>query len=652
MKSIFGIGLFIVGQLIVTAQIDTHSFDQDVIESIVDFNAEEQETQQFGEELEYLRSHPIDIANPSYSELLKLPMISPLLAESIILYSDSTNIENINQLRSVSLMTDALFERIVPFITVVHSLPNVDLFDMTRTEAESRSRTEQRLQSTNGTRNGKYLGSTLSTYERTKIKSAYFEAAGLFEKDAGESYRNGLMSGYFIVKETPLFRNLVIGNFNISSAQGLVLSKNISTAKGNDAVGQTRKKGRVISPSVSTDEFRYFQGAASQFQYNNLSMTGFYSSRQLSAGLDTNGIVTSFYTSGNYRTIEDLKRHRTLGEQTIGGKIDYLFNGERNISMTLMNVQYDRFLAPSLFNLQGNRKISAGSISWEIPFSGILTFGETATNDLSRFSKVFGILFPISRKVAVSYHHRAFTKGYVSPFAHPFGERSNIADGELGNYIGIEIAEEDMTLNAYQDFFLLPSTKQDFGVIGKETFLSIALPLVPKLKVMMHFKNKVRSQADILPENDERHQSNYRFSYMYKATKEFILSQRFEMVNVAYSPSKFVEKGFLTFVEGLYKNSGSGVTIKTRFILFDTDSYDTRLYQYESDVAGNFSNPPMYGKGMRWYIVSAFEIFKNCVFSFKYLETKKQNEVVLGSGDDQIHGNLDNHIALQLDFRI
>jgi len=37
--------------------------------------------------------------------------------------------------------------------------------------------------------------------------------------------------------------------------------------------------------------------------------------------------------------------------------------------------------------------------------------------------------------------------------------------------------------------------------------------------------------------------------------------------------------------------------------------------------------------------------------SFKYSETKKQNELVLGSGDDQIRGNMDNYISFQFDFQ-
>lgn len=58
----------------------------------------------------------------------------------------------------------------------------------------------------------------------------------------------------------------------------------------------------------------------------------------------------------------------------------------------------------------------------------------------------------------------------------------------------------------------------------------------------------------------------------------------------------------------------------------------------------------MYGTGIRWYMVLGYDVFESFRLSMKYSETKKLHEDVVGSGDDEIIGNLDNYIALQLDF--
>jgi len=465
-----------------------------------------------------------------------------------------------------------------------------------------------------------------------------------------ETYSDGLIAGYVAIENISLLKKLIFGNYNITAGQGLVLAKNISTSKGSDATGQIRKRGSVISPSVSTDEYRYFNGSAAQFSYQNITLTGFYSKRKLPANIDTNGVVTSFYTSGIYRTENDLLRRNSLMEKVVGGKIDFSVDVLKTISFNFVNVSYEKQLKPTLFDLSGKKSISAGSLSWEILIYGLTTFGEAASNDGDRFSKVIGVIFPVTKSFGISYQHRAYTKGYTSPFARPFGERENVGDGELGNYLGVKLQNENTIFNSYVDLYKLPSTSNGFGIVGKDLMAHMQQSISKQLDFIFQIRNKTKSQIEIRFADDERNQINYRVAYIFKATSHFSLSQRFEFVKVSYNPSRYNEEGFLTFVEGKYRNNKNGISLKARCIIFDTQSYDSRLYQYESDIAGNFANPPIYGKGIRWYLVAGYEFIEGFQFSFKYSETKKLDEVVLGSGDDEIQGNLDNQIALQLDF--
>lgn len=645
--------IFIIGSSKVLHSQDTLRISgQEMIESILDNVSDEQDIQNFGDELEYFREHPVNIVKPIYSELIKLPFVSPLLAEAIILFTDTVNIISVDQIRSVSLMTPVLFGQLLPFITIQQSSSNSFGFNLIPLRFDSRTRLERRLQVTEGFKNNKFLGDANGTYQRIKIANDNYEIAGLVEKDVGEDYSNGLIAGYLAIKNISLIRNLIFGNYTISAGQGLVLAKNISTSKGSDAVRQTLKRGSIISPSVSTDEYRYFYGSAAQLKLQNVILTGFSSERKLPASIDSNDVATSFYTSGIYRTENDLRRKNTLTEKVIGGKIDFSFDGTKIISLNGVNVEYKNYLKPTLFDLEGKKSISAGSLSWEMPIFGFVTFGEAATNDGDRFSKVLGVIFPVTKSFAFSYHHRAYTKGYTSPFARPFGERDNIGDGELGNYFGVEIQNEQWIINSYVDQFILPSTTNGFGTNGRDLMINVHKSVSKQLEFIFQIRNKHKSQIEIRFADDERHQTNYRISYKFKATSQFSLSQRFEFVKISYNPSRYNEEGFLTFVEGIYRNTKKAISLKARCIFFDTHSYDSRLYQYESDVAGNFSNPPIYGKGIRWYVVAGYEFFDNFLLSFKYSETKKLDEVVLGSGDDEIQGNLDNRIALQLDFEL
>ncbi len=651
MRTVCLIILFTAVSSALYAQNNHRSNDQEIIESIIDNSSNEQDVQLWGEELDYLRSHPIDITRPCYGDLMKLPFVSPMLAESIILFSDTVSIVDVEQLRSVHLMTGLIFDKLLPFIIINHQNADQSSFDLFSSKVETRSRLERRLQTTKGFADNKYLGDAVSSYERVRVKNSTLELAGVFEKDPGELTGDGLLTGYCELKDASALYQCVLGNFTVSSAEGLVFAKNIAASKGNDAVGQIRKRSGGISPAASTDEFGGFYGAAAQLQFNDISLETFYSQRKLPAAIDTGNTVISFYPSGVYRTLSDLRKRNILSEKTVGGIFIFAVENIGSLTMSMMNVRYDHILDRTILDLAGDKSLSAGSISWDIPVYKSKIFGEAATNDAERFSKILGVFLPLSKTLAVSYHHRAYINGYISPYARPFGERSNIGDGERGDYFGIEIKKEKATINAYLEQYILPSTKNEFGSFGRENLVHLSLPINRKFDIVLQIRNKERSQPEIRNTDDDRIQTNYRIAYTYKATRHFSFTNRIEFITVKYKPSQYSENGLLTFLEGSYQNVQAGVRIKSRMIFFETASYDSRLYQYESDVAGNYSNPPMYGKGLRWYVVAGAELFHEFNLSFKYSATKKMNEVVLGSGDDEIVGNVDSRVSLQLDFQ-
>jgi hypothetical protein len=58
----------------------------------------------------------------------------------------------------------------------------------------------------------------------------------------------------------------------------------------------------------------------------------------------------------------------------------------------------------------------------------------------------------------------------------------------------------------------------------------------------------------------------------------------------------------------------------------------------------------MYGKGIRWYLIIKYKPLKFLTLSTKYSETYKPDETSLSSGDNEIMGNIDNRISLQIDL--
>lgn len=65
-----------------------------------------------------------------------------------------------------------------------------------------------------------------------------------------------------------------------------------------------------------------------------------------------------------------------------------------------------------------------------------------------------------------------------------------------------------------------------------------------------------------------------------------------------------------------------------------------------------FSNPALYGKGKRWYLLMRWKASDVVQISAKYSETQYDDRTTISSGASEIHGDLDNRIAVQIEFKL
>ncbi|MHB1050940.1 MAG: hypothetical protein ACYC09_12740 [Bacteroidota bacterium] len=645
------VSLALCSSLLLYSQTSSLVETEDAVEELLGNVDEEQDLSQRIDDLEYRMHHPVNIATAHYGDLLQIPNFSSMMAMELLLMRDTIEVSSPEQLLNLSAMTPELYSKIIPFIIADPPRSGVSSIDLLPTKVQTRTRVEQRLQMQKGVSEGKFLGDRNSAYQRIRIGNDRLEAGGVFEKDGGESYIDGHSAGYCAVNGIGIIQKLIAGTFAVSSAQGLVFARNMSPAKGSNTVSQTKIRSSGISPMASADEHRYFRGVAGQFDFNPIAITGFHSLRHMHATVDSNGMVSSYYTSGSFRTVNDRNKMNTLRETVSGGIIDYSFDETTLLAVALLHLKNDKLLMPSLFDYSGKKHISAVSLSGSTSWGTNDLFGEIASNDGVRFSKTIGVLYYVARNLQLSMHHRSFSKGYVNPLARPFGERLNIADGETGMYYGIQFRLGRLTVNGYIDSYTLPATVKNFGSSGSDVVIYCLYPISKRLKITVQIRNKQKNQIGIHFLDDERSQTNVRTEYSYVIVPTFQIRHRIECAAARYRPSRYSEKGFLTFLEARWDSKETALNIRSRMTVYDTDSFDSRLYQYESDVEGNFSNPPLYGKGIRWYFVAKYTLDAGIHFSIKYAETKKMFTNVIGSGDDEIRGSLDNSAVFQIDFK-
>ncbi|MCP5062264.1 MAG: hypothetical protein GY936_07370, partial [Ignavibacteriae bacterium] len=87
-----------------------------------------------------------------------------------------------------------------------------------------------------------------------------------------------------------------------------------------------------------------------------------------------------------------------------------------------------------------------------------------------------------------------------------------------------------------------------------------------------------------------------------------------------------------------------------RIVFFDTESYNSRIYEFENNHRGLLTNIPMFGNGFRWYLIFNIQPIKQLKISARYSETYKPNIKSFSSGLSEIKGNVDNRFSLQVDF--
>jgi hypothetical protein len=110
------------------------------------------------------------------------------------------------------------------------------------------------------------------------------------------------------------------------------------------------------------------------------------------------------------------------------------------------------------------------------------------------------------------------------------------------------------------------------------------------------------------------------------------------------------ENGFLIFQDVRFVPIPR-LNLYGRIIFFKTDSFNSAIYEYENNLTGILSNLAMYGEGTRWYFIIKYGIARYFTLSFRYSETYKPRETSFSSGLNEIKGNVDNDISLQVDFR-
>ena len=641
---------------------------QQQLENTADANEDEnQDDDNFLQQLDYLKKHPVNINSATAEELQALRFLTDLQIGNLIRYRSLLgNLISIYELQSIPAWDLFTIKKILPYIIVGNSFSVRESF-LSRFKGEQSflfriSRTLEESKGYDAALSTYYLGDRnhlMFRYRYQYKDLLYFGLTG--DKDAGEQFFKGAQSKgfdfysfHFFVRRLGIIKSLAIGDYTVNLGQGLIQWQSLAFGKSSEVMS-IKRQSPVLVPYRSAGEFYFNRGVAATLQKKKLEATAFASYKKISGNIvnDTVERFTSLLTSGYYRTVSEIADRNKISLTSFGGNITYQTSFLKigiNSVIHRFNIPLQKRDEPYNYYSISGENVFNSSIDYSYTHKNIHLFGETAIDKTRHLATVNGALLSVDPKVDISILYRNIQKEYQSLYGNAFTE-STLPSNEKGIYTGIVIRPlSAWQLNAFADFFAFPWLRYrvDAPSNGYDYLLQANYQPNKQFEAYVRYRNKnkpidastdsaMNYPVDEIKQNLRLHFSQQLSPNMYAQTRIELLWFKHQTENE--------EQGFLGYIEAGY--NWKRISSNVRIQYFETNSYNSRIYVYESDVLYSFSIPAFYDKGFRYYFNVHADVNKKLQCWVRLAQTIDANKNTIGSGLDEINGNKRTDVKLQ-----
>jgi hypothetical protein len=617
------------------------------------------------ENLFTLYQSPLDLNRADISELRNLLILSEIQINAILNHKKKFGpFLSIYELQSIPELNLDAIRTILPFVTVKNTWGSTNFSNFRRmaTEHYLVFRADQTIEQSKGFAEEKYLGNRQRLYTRYRMSHRKdFSIGFISEKDAGEKSFFDYSTFHLQIQNKSIIKNLVIGDYLVQFGQGLIFSAGFAPGKGSEPIYTTRRSNLGIRPYNSLLENGSLRGIASTISINpNVEITALVSQnkRDASAGQisdDQEEYFSSILTSGFHRTENEILNAKAIKENNIGlnllYKIPNLQFGFSALQTTFDQKFQKRDLPYNAFEFTGDKNFIFGpnfSFSWQ----NFNFFGEAARSTSGGMGFTTGLVGALGPKVEWSLNFRDYDKNFHTFYGFAFSEGSRSIN-EKGVYNGLKfIVKKGLEISGFYDSFSSPWLR--YRVDAPSSGHDYQLRILWK-------PNKIFSQwlawhheAKQLNSSDDKEitrtlldtkRDNLVFvtDYLWKQKVRF--QSRIQRNGFGKSDGSLSEGyALMQDVEAKVRR----ITLKTRVAWYNTDNYDSRIYAYENDVLYAVSFPAYYGRGMRYYAVLRMPLTRQSDLWIRWANTTVNDREFIGSGNDQLPGNVKNDLRMQI----
>lgn len=685
--------LLLLNYCILAAQEEYENNKNSVIEQRVDFLLDINEggdadfTTLF-EQLEIYYNKPLNLNTADKQELIELGLFNEIQVNNLLLHIEKNGkLLNTEELQSIDGFDVSSIRLIQPFVRVNGDLNQTtvslkQIFNegssslfirYTRILEEREGFSPISAEELEENKNARYLGDPNQFFTRYRFTYANKLSFGYTgEKDPGEEFLQGSNPNGFDFNSAHLFaqnfgvvKQLAIGDFQAQFGQGLTFWSGLAFGR-TPSIFTLKRNAPKLRPYTSVQEDLFLRGAGITLGKNDFELTLFYSTQEVDAnitGIDTltnEAIVSSLSEDGFHRTPAEIEDKNVIRNSFIGGNLSY---EKRNFSLGFTGIynEIDADFQPqqslrNQFSQLDNENLNIGS-DFSYLYRNLNLFGEFSKSADGGHGHTVGALIVLDQSFSLGLQHRNFEKDFKPIQSNAIGESTtNVA--ENGTFIGFEAKPaKNFTLSAFADRFVFNWLRfqTDAPSAGSRLFAQLTYKPNRQQEVYFRYRSRARERNDRLSNENlniltDELLRNYRLHYVNQISKNIRISSRIEFTSYQLGDGQR-EDGLLIYQDINYKKLSFPLSFSVRYALFDTESFNSRIYAYENDVLYAFSIPAYNGRGTRFYITSKYHLTRGVDFWLRYAQTYFTDRTSIGSGRDEIEGNTRSEIKAQLRFK-
>lgn len=582
----------------------------------------EQETD-LAEHIQLLRENPVNINTADRQDLLAIPFFTADVADSILQRRNRVGeFTTMRQLRP--LLGNELYALIKDLITIKYSprkrltISHKNYYPIDK-PAEMHS----------------YAGDVLYDYTRITWQFQKQIKAGLItQKDLGEQSYLDYVHGFAEFRYGEW--QIILGSYALQAGSGLSFSRGLFSQKSalpalSFRTPETGGYATLSSAENSGQSGIFIQTPSlSQFKF-----AAFYANNLRDAQLSVpNGRIIGLDFDGYHRTVSERNKRDLIREQLWGVTVVRDLFGCGQMGALLAKIKYNPELA--------FRQSNVGSSAWR---RQRFKFAGKNLTQYSLFYRLYSSVFRLSGEWAVSdrgspgLSQSAFldlkkiqtgiqfwriSPDFQSPNGRMFDDSNPFPQAQQGIYAALLILPgDDFRFSAYKllkkdlwrsYFSTLPQTKDEWLLQGDYFF--------EKNSASVRFRHKADEQFSPSPQGGSERkiigQSVLRLELTLHPAKAIRLKSRLEHTRL----DVYQEHGTYIF-QDIHFDWPSNLSLATRVTFFRSDSYNSRMYEYEADLPGSFANYALYGEGFKWYLMLCYDFsrYLTCWLKWRHLYT-------------------------------